>query len=157
MKSLTQFWIKFTTPRPRDSWFAITEFISGIANCEHNAFATDVTIAPLPGGKRLLAMELNAAALVLGVGVVAGEVTGVVVVDGVGGGDTVGEDGDGWMLVVVGGGGGDGTVGEVVVERGGVVRGLPHITLVPVAIQGVPAGQHQLVLIVQRVYPALQC
>ena len=141
LKSLTQFWIKFATPRPRDSWFAITEFISGIANWEHNAFATDVTIAPLPGGKRLLAMELNAAALVLGVGVVAGEITGVVgggggggaVVDGVGGSDTI--VGDGCMVVE---------------WRGGVAGVLPHTTLVPVAIQGVPAGQHQLVLIVQR-------
>ena len=32
---------------------------------------------------------------------------------------------------------------------------VPHTTLVPAAIQGVPAGQHQLVLIVQRVYPSL--
>ena len=94
MTSLTQFWIKFVTPRPRDSWFVTMEFISGIANSEHNAFATDVTIASLPGGKRLLAMELNATALVLGVDVVVGDITGVI------GDGWIGDDvGDGWTVV----------------------------------------------------------
>jgi hypothetical protein len=51
---------------------------------------------------------------------------------------------DGWLAVVNVGGSDGGP--EVA----------PHTTLVPVAIQGVPAGQHQLVLIPQTVYPGLQ-
>lgn len=119
----------------------MTEFTSGTANCEHNAFATDVTRAPWPGGNRSLAIELNAVLVEVTGVLVTEELTGVVGDSGGGvvwgGGCTVGGGDEG------GGGGG-----------GGVV--CPHTTLVPVAIQGVPDGQHQLVFIAQIVYPALQ-
>jgi hypothetical protein len=157
--SWMQFSTKPATPRARDSWFAMTEFIAGTANWEQSAFATEVAIAPSPDGKRLFAMELKALAA-LGFAepvVVRGVVPGVLVF-GVVGGAVVLVSGDGGTTVEVGGGcvvnvvsddGGMGGGGGIDVVWGGVL--VAQIMLVPVATHGVPEGQHQLVLISQIV------